>query len=148
MTHTPPPPGTIQVWSDPLCPFTAVALHRLRAARLRHGIELQLDHHVFALKLFNGPHPRRGVAEKVGLDTRALADTLDGGRHRRQLFDDHVIAQTDAIGGSPTFVLPDGFAVTKPGIDVHWQGEWAVSFPVIDRSDPAEVEDLVHRAAA
>lgn len=68
MTLTPPPPGTIQVWSDLLCPFAAVALHRLRAARDRLGVELQLDHHVFALELFNGPHPRRGTdTEAVGL---------------------------------------------------------------------------------
>jgi predicted DsbA family dithiol-disulfide isomerase len=223
MTFTPPPPGTIQVWSDLLCPFAAVALHRLRAARDRLGVEVQLDHHVFALELFNGPHPRRGtdteavglgqvepgaelrvwtasddlyphtvllaaeavlaakeqglaasealdaglrrafwtgsrsishravildVAGSAGLDVPALADALDDGRHRRRLFDDHAIAETDAVAGSPTFVLPDASAVTNPGIEVHWQGEWAVGFPVVDRSDPVEVEELVRRAAA
>lgn len=223
MTPTPPAPGTIQVWSDLLCPFTAVALHRLRDARERLGAGLRIDHHVFALELFNGPHPRRGtdteavglgqvepgaelrvwtasedryphtvllaaeavlaakeqgfdrsealdaglrrafwtesrsishrgvileVAGQSGLDVPALADALDEGRHRRRLFDDHDIARTNAIAGSPTFVLPDGAAVTNPGIDVHWQGDWAVGFPVVDRSDPAEIENLVRRAAA
>jgi predicted DsbA family dithiol-disulfide isomerase len=219
MTRTP----TLEVWSDLLCPFATVALHRLRVARDRLGVDLQLDHHVFALELFNGPHPRRGtdteavglgqvepgaqlrvwtaaddlyphtvlpaaeavlaakeqglaaserldaglrsafwtrsrsishravildVAGDAGVDVAALADALDSGRHRRPLFDDHAVAQTDAIAGSPTFVLADGSAVTNPGIEVHWQGEWAVGFPVVDRSDPAEVEDLVRRAVA
>ena len=70
LSPNPPPvaPGTIQFWSDLLCPFAHVAVHRLRQARERLGLPVRLDHHVFPLELFNGPHPRRGTdTEAVGL---------------------------------------------------------------------------------
>jgi predicted DsbA family dithiol-disulfide isomerase len=63
-------PGTIQVWSDLLCPFSYVGLLRLRRARARRGLDgaVRLEHRVFPLELFNGPHPRRGTdTEAVGL---------------------------------------------------------------------------------
>jgi predicted DsbA family dithiol-disulfide isomerase len=62
--------GTIQFWSDPLCPFAYVALLRLRRSRERLGLEgaVRLEHRTFPLELFNGPHPRRGTdTEAVGL---------------------------------------------------------------------------------
>lgn len=62
--------GTIQVWSDLLCPFAHVAIHRLTVARERLGLtdQVQLDHHAFPLELFNGPHQRPGTdSEAVGL---------------------------------------------------------------------------------
>jgi predicted DsbA family dithiol-disulfide isomerase len=63
-------PGTIQVWSDLLCPFAHVAIYRLRTARTKLGLDdaVRLDHHTFALELFNGPHSRPGTdSEAVGL---------------------------------------------------------------------------------
>jgi predicted DsbA family dithiol-disulfide isomerase len=61
-------PGTIQIWSDLLCPFAHVAIHRLTAARDRLGLPIRLDHRTFALELFNGPHSRPGTdSEAVGL---------------------------------------------------------------------------------
>ncbi|MDR8409421.1 DsbA family protein [Nonomuraea sp. 3-1Str] len=68
-----PPPvaaGTVQVWSDLLCPFAYVGLLRLRRARTRLGLDgiVRLEHRTFPLELFNGPHPRRGTdTEAVGL---------------------------------------------------------------------------------
>ncbi|MDN5858397.1 MAG: DsbA family protein [Pseudonocardia sp.] len=70
MTPAPPPvaPRTIQVWSDLLCPFAYVGLIRLRRARTRLGLEVEVEHRSFPLELFNGPHPRRGTdTEAVGL---------------------------------------------------------------------------------
>ena len=70
MSSTVAAPGTIQVWSDLLCPFAHVAIHRLRRARTRLGLdeEVRLDHHTFALELFNGPHSRPGTdSEAVAL---------------------------------------------------------------------------------
>ena len=72
MTSTPPSvaPGTIQVWSDLLCPFAYVGLLRLRRARERLGLDraVRIEHRTFPLELFNGPHPRRGTdTEAVGL---------------------------------------------------------------------------------
>jgi predicted DsbA family dithiol-disulfide isomerase len=61
---------TIQIWSDLLCPFAHVAVHRLWETRAKLGLEelVGFDHHVFPLELFNGPHPRRGTdTEAVGL---------------------------------------------------------------------------------
>lgn len=228
MTPTPPPvaPGTIQLWTDLLCPFSHVTVHRLWEARARLGLvdRVRLDHHTFALELFNGPHPRRGTdTEAVGLgqvapdagfrvwtapddvyphtvllaaeavhaakaqgpaaaevldralrrafwlesrsiahrqvildvaaataavDVAALAAAIDSGRHRRDVMDDHAVAQTDAIPGSPTLRLPDGTGVTNPGISVHWEGPWAEGYPVVDHHDPGVLDDLLRRAAA
>lgn len=76
MTSTPDAPAvavpasTVVVFSDLLCPFAYVALHRFRAARARAGLDgvLHVDHHVFPLELFNGPHSRPGTdTEAVGL---------------------------------------------------------------------------------
>lgn len=222
MTSPPPVrPGTIQVWSDLLCPFAQVGLHRLRRARERLGVDVAIEHRSFPLELFNGPHPRRGTdTEAVGLgriepdaelrvwtagddlyphtvllaaeavyaagaqglhpaeqldlalrrafwthsrsiahrqvildvaeetaavDVPALAEALDAGRHRADLMADFAVAQTDAIPGSPTFRLPDGTTVTNPGIDVHWQGPWAVGFPVVDADDASVYDDLLKR---
>ena len=62
--------GTIQVWSDLLCPFAYVGLLRLRRARTRLGLDglVRLEHRTFPLELFNGLRPRRGTdTEAVGL---------------------------------------------------------------------------------
>jgi predicted DsbA family dithiol-disulfide isomerase len=71
MTEAPPvPPGTVQVWSDLLCPFAYVGLLRFYRARSRLGLDdaVRVEHHAFPLELFNGPHPRRGTdTEAVGL---------------------------------------------------------------------------------
>jgi predicted DsbA family dithiol-disulfide isomerase len=63
-------PGTVQVWSDLLCPFAYVGLLRFYRARTRLGLEdaVRVEHRSFALELFNGPHPRRGTdTEAVGV---------------------------------------------------------------------------------
>lgn len=63
-------PGTVEVWSDLLCPFAYVALVRFHRARTRLGLDgaVSVEHHSFPLELFNGPHPRRGTdSEAVGV---------------------------------------------------------------------------------
>ena len=102
------PPGTIQVWSDLLCPFAYVALLRLRRARERLGLDgiVRLEHRTFPLELFNGPHPRRGTdTEAVGLgqiepvledSAREILDDL--GRARCVVWVD--IARPDRVGDS------------------------------------------------
>jgi predicted DsbA family dithiol-disulfide isomerase len=67
---TPPPPGTVRLWSDLLCPFAHVLLHTWRQAQLTDPAlrDAQIEHRVFPLELFNGPHSRRGTdTEAVGL---------------------------------------------------------------------------------
>lgn len=218
-----PPPGTIQVWSDLLCPFALIGLVRLRRARASLGVEVALEHRTFPLELFDGPHRRRGTdseaaalgvvepaaklrlwtapddryphtvllaAEAVhaaggqgagpaeeldlalrtafwthsrsiahravildvagevpDLDVDALADAIDGGTHRRAVMADFAAARSGAIGGSPTFRLPDGSAVSNPGMSVRWEGEFAVGFPVVDADDATVYDDLLNRAA-
>jgi predicted DsbA family dithiol-disulfide isomerase len=63
-------PATVVLFSDLLCPFAHVAIHRFVAARARARLDgrLHLDHRTFPLELFNGPHPRPGTdTEAVGL---------------------------------------------------------------------------------
>ena len=71
-TDSPPPvvPGTVQFWSDLLCPFAYVGLLRLGRTRTHLGLDdvVRIEHRTFPLELFNGPHPRRGTdTEAVGL---------------------------------------------------------------------------------
>ena len=66
-------PGTVQVWSDLLCPFAHLALHRFRQARERLAQKVPVEHRSFLLELFNGPHSRRGTdTEAVGVGQVAL----------------------------------------------------------------------------
>ena len=52
-------PGTVQVWSDLLCPFAYVGLLRFYRACARLGLDdaVRVEHHSSPLELFNGPHP-------------------------------------------------------------------------------------------
>ncbi len=66
----PPPPRTIQLWSDLLCPFAHVLLDNWARAAADDDVlaSVEVEHHAFPLELFNGPHPRRGTdTEAVGL---------------------------------------------------------------------------------
>ena len=226
VTRPEPQADTIQVWSDLLCPFTHVAIHRVMAARDKLGLtgKVRIDHHTFPLELFNGPHPRPGTdSEAVGLgqiepdagfrlwtgpeweypstvllaaeavhaakaqglgpsedldralrfafwthsrsishrsvilevaketgtvDVDALAEALDSGKHRADVMSDYTIAQSDEVSGSPHLFLADGYSVANPGITVHWQGDWAKGFPVVDAHDSEWATELVTRAAA
>lgn len=218
-------PGTVQIWSDLLCPFAHVAIHRLTVAREQLGLtgQVHFDHHTFPLELFNGPHPRTGTdseavglggiepdagfrlwtapdweypstvllaaeavhaakaqglhageeldralraafwtdsrsiahravildvaKETAGVDVGELAAALDSGRHRADVMADYAVAQTDEISGSPHLFLADGYGVNNPGITVHWQGEWAKGFPVVDAHDSSWAPELIKRAA-
>jgi predicted DsbA family dithiol-disulfide isomerase len=216
--------GTIQIWSDLLCPFAHVAIHRLRTARDELGLAVQLDHHTFALERFNGPHSRPGTdseavalgqiapelgfrlwskpdwtypstvllaaeavhaakaqglqasedldaalrrafwldsrpighrntildvaAEVATLDTAELAAALDDGRARSALTDDHLVAVTDAVQGSPHLFLPDGSSIHNPGIDVHWEGPWASGYPIATVTDRSWAETLLQKVSA
>jgi predicted DsbA family dithiol-disulfide isomerase len=81
------------------------------------------------------------------LDLRRLAHDLDTGTYRAAIFADFAIAESDAIAGSPTFVLPNGDTITNPGITVHWEGPWAAGFPVVDKYDPTAYAELIQHAA-
>lgn len=225
-TATPPVAhGTIQIWSDLLCPFAYIGVLRLRRARHRLGLDgaVRIEHRTFPLELFNGPHSRhatdaeavalgqaepearlrawsapddryphtvllsaeavhaasaQGLAAGEGLDlalrrafwthsrsithrqvildvagelpagtvdVTALAEALDSGRHRAVVMADFAVARTGSIPGSPTFRLPDGSAVTNPGMQVRWEGPASAPVPVVDTDDPSVHDAIVRR---
>lgn len=88
------------------------------------------------------------IADRVAdLDAALLAQHLADGIGRRDLFDDFETARTGTVTMSPHLLLPDGTNATNPGLEVHWQGDWARGFPVIDNDDPTVYEDLIRIAA-
>lgn len=82
------------------------------------------------------------------VDADLLARHLADGIGRRELFDDLTVVRSHAVTMSPHLFLHDGTDVTNPGLQVHWQGDWAKGFPVVDSDDPAIYERLLHDAAA
>jgi len=219
-------PGTIAIYSDLICPFAHVAVHRLFTTRNRLGLEdeVRLDHHAFPLELLNGgPGTRHGsdseiptvgqlepdagwqlwqgpdyhypntvllafeavqAAKQQGLRASeeldralrrafwaesatiqifatilAVAEATDGvdetlleadivaGVGRHAVWSDYEAAQTDQIQMSPHLFLPDGTNMTNPGLELHWQGDWAKGFPVIDSDDPTVYERILMGAA-
>ncbi|MBM7785668.1 DsbA family oxidoreductase [Tenggerimyces flavus] len=216
-------PGTIQVWSDLLCPFAHYAIHRLLDTRDELGLDVKIDHHTFALELFDGPHKRPGTdSEAVGLgqvvpelgwrlwsapdweypstvllaneaihaakeqglqqsedldralrkafwlesrsiahrqvildvanetgtvDVAHLTNALDHGTHRANVSEDHEVAQSDSIKGSPHLFLADGTDAHNPGIDVRWDGPFAAGYPIAAEKDHGWAERLLRLAA-
>jgi predicted DsbA family dithiol-disulfide isomerase len=87
------------------------------------------------------------VAENcAGVDADALADALDGGRHRRAVLDQTTAAESDEVSGSPHVFLADGTDVHNPGVEMHWVGEQGTGFPVVTADDPSVYDDLLRRA--
>lgn len=61
-------PGHIVIWSDIGCPWSHLAVYRLREARRRLGLDgtVVFEHHPFPLELVNErPTPRRTLASEV-----------------------------------------------------------------------------------
>ncbi|MDT7582002.1 MAG: hypothetical protein QOK35_3266 [Pseudonocardiales bacterium] len=121
-------PGTIQVWSDLLCPFAHLALHRIRQARERLGVDLPIEHRTFALELFNGPHPRRGTdTEAVGvgqaapeLDWRVWAAPDDVYPHT-------VLLAAEAVHAARAQSLAAGEALDLALRRAFWTGSRSIS---------------------
>ncbi len=218
--------GTIVIYSDLICPFSHIAVHRLFETRERLGLvdQVRLDHHAFPIELLNGgPGTRHGSDSEIpalghlepeagwqlwqgpdyhypntvllafeavhaakeqglaqseeldralrhafwansatiqihatileiaatvdGLDVEGLAASLAAGSARNAVFADYEMAKTDAVSMSPHLFLPDGTNHTNPGLEVHWQGDWAKGFPVVDKDDPLVYEDLLRIAS-
>ena len=88
------------------------------------------------------------ASDLPGLDAGRLEQDLRRGTYRAAVFDDFDIAATDAVTMSPHLVLPDGSDLANPGVAVHWQGDWAKGFPVIDADDPGVIDAALLTAAA
>ena len=50
--------------------------------------------------------------------------------------DQHTAAPGLGVKGSPHLFLPDGTDVHNPGMELHWEGEHGIGFPVVDADDP------------
>ncbi len=60
--------ATVTVWSDIHCPWATVAVHRLRAARDEHGLDVVFDQRAWPLELVNGSGtPRHIVPEEAAV---------------------------------------------------------------------------------
>lgn len=60
--------GTIVIYSDLICPFSHIAVHRLFETRHRLGLddEIRFDHHAFPIELLNGgPGTRHGSDSEI-----------------------------------------------------------------------------------
>ena len=80
------------------------------------------------------------------VDVGLLANALDHGRARRALFDDWATARGGEVRGAAHLFVPDGTNAQNPGIAISWSGDDGET-PVIERDDPAAIEDLLRRAA-
>lgn len=217
-----PEPGTIVIFSDLICPFAHVAVHRIYTERSRLGLEdeVRLDHHAFPIELLNGvPGTRHGsdseippvgalepdagwqlwqgpdyhypnsvllafeavqAAKQQGLrasesldrslrhafwaesatiqifatiidvarstdsvDAERLASDIVSGVGRDAVWADFETARSDLVQMSPHLFLPDGTNLTNPGLELHWQGDWAKGFPVIDNDDRSVYERIL-----
>jgi predicted DsbA family dithiol-disulfide isomerase len=132
-----------------LLPLEAVAAARELGQDAHERLAFGLRHALFAQsRCVSLRHEVLSVARDEGIDTWALARALDNGRARRVVLDqfhDHV---DGPVKGSPHLFLPDGSDVHNPGIDMHWEGEPGVGFPVVDNDDESVYEDILTRVAA
>jgi predicted DsbA family dithiol-disulfide isomerase len=89
------------------------------------------------------------VAESCGqVDAGTLAEAIDDGRARRSVMDQHEVAMSATVAGSPHVFLPDGTDAHNPGICMRWEGRKGEGFPVVSSDDRSVYEDLLRRAAA
>jgi predicted DsbA family dithiol-disulfide isomerase len=135
-------PGTVQVWSDLLCPFAHLTLHRFRQARERLGLPVAVEHHTFALELFNGPHPRRGTdTEAVGvgqaspeLDWRIWAGPDD-------LYPHTVLLAAEAVHAAQAQSLAAGEALDLGLRRAFWTQSRSITHRAVVLEIAAEVRD-------
>ena len=86
------------------------------------------------------------AAECDEVDVAALTKCLDDGRCRRALMDQAEQAASQKVQGSPHLFLPDGTDLHNPGIELHWEGEKGLGFPVVDEDDPSVYRDILRRS--
>lgn len=108
----------------------------LRRAFWQHSRPIHLHHEILDI-----------ATQAHGLDIDGLDHDLRHGTARHAVFRDATLAASPAVAMSPHVFLPDGSDYTNPGIGVHWQGEWARGFPVIDQDDPTVVNGFLEVAA-
>jgi len=142
-----------QAWSAPdhawpvtmLPPMEAVQAAKLQSLAASEELDRGLRRAFFGeSRCISLRHIILEVAnECASVDLAGLADAIDDGRARRALMDDYATARGDEVRGSAHLFMPDGTGAQNPGITIAWSGD----HPVIERDDPAAIDDLVRRAA-
>lgn len=93
-------------------------------------------------------HEIRDVARGCdGIDADAVVDALDDGRARPAVLDQHRVAASGGVRGSPHLFLPGGGDAYNPGVDFEWKGPKGSRVLVVNRDDPAVYEELLSAAA-
>ena len=81
------------------------------------------------------------------VDADELAAALERGDSRAEMLEHHR-RHEEAVKGSPHVFVPGGQEFHNPGIEMHWEGEHGVGFPVIDADDPSVYDEILRTAAA
>jgi predicted DsbA family dithiol-disulfide isomerase len=145
-----------QVWQRPGSEWPVTTLPALEAVHAaadqsaRAGEELDLALRVALFgesRCISMRHVILDAARGLpSVNVAELAAALDEGRFRRGVFDDLDAARSSDVDGSPHVFVPGGDA-HNPGVEMHWEGEHGVGFPVVDKDDPSVYEDLLAQAA-
>lgn len=84
--------------------------------------------------------------DRVKVD--ALADALEQGTARAQVFGQWRASEERGVESSPHLFLPDGTDIANPGISHTWTEAEHGGYPVIDDDDPGVYDRLLSRAVA
>jgi predicted DsbA family dithiol-disulfide isomerase len=146
-----------QVWQGPSDDWPVTTLPALEAvyAAKRQGLAASADlDRALRLALFRDSrnismhHEIVEVAASVPrLDADALAELLEQGEAKSEIFDDFEVARGNRVQGSPHFFLPDGTDEHNPGVTVSWEGEHGEGFPVVSNDEVSIYDSLLERAA-
>ena len=145
-----------QVWQGPthewastlLLAMEAVQTAKQQSLRASEALDRALRRAFFAdSRNLSMHHEIVAVAEATeGVDAGLVGESLKDGRRRSSLFEDKAASVSDDVEGSPHFFLADGTDIHNPGVELHWEGEHGVGFPVIDADDPQAFERLLKAA--
>ncbi len=146
-----------QLWHAPdwHCPntvllaFEAIPAAKQQSTSASENLDRALRHAFWAESRCIGHH---GVILEIArevkdLDAEQLDEALRRGTARQAVFDDLAVARSDDVAMSPHLFGADATSLANPGIAVHWQGDWAKGFPVIDRDDPSVYDALLVAAS-
>lgn len=146
-----------QLWQGPDHHYPSTMLLALEAVQAAKRQSLQAGEHLDrALRRAFWQHSRPihlhheilDIASTVErLDVEQLDRLLRHGTARADVFADFELASSPAVTMSPHVFLPDGTDHANPGIEVHWHGDWARGFPVIDHDDPTIAAAILQQIA-
>jgi predicted DsbA family dithiol-disulfide isomerase len=87
------------------------------------------------------------ATECPGVDEGALETAMDEGSARSLVLDQKAAAEGSDVKGSPHLFLADGSDFHNPGIELEWEGDHGVGFPVVHSDRPEVYEEILLRAS-